>query len=164
VPLMSMFCWRQLVRVREQQRSSAMATVAEDRRALDNSAAAALQAEQGLQQERRAKTDFWSSTVHTSNGVSIAQLQHANSWSRVLNHQIAQAADQVALARQIELHRQQSLAASREKLQRRSAELEKAQQALQGQQRADARLQEQRVDAHADEHIVQSWQRKKQPS
>jgi Bacterial type III secretion protein (HrpB7) len=158
VSRMSAFNWRQLVQVREQQRNSAIATVADDRRALDNSIAAALQAEQGLQQERQGKTDFWASTVHTPGGVSVAQLQHAGAWNRVLNQQIAQAANQVAAARQAELHRQQVLAASRERLQRTSAGLEKANQALQRHRHAHARLQERRHDDHADDHAVQSWQ------
>jgi hypothetical protein len=158
VSRMSTSNWRQLVQVREQQRNSAIAAVAEDRRAVDDSTAAAFQAEQGLQQEQQVKTDFWASTVRTPGGVSAAQLQHAGAWNRVLNRQIAQAADQVATARQTELHRQQLLAASRERLQHTSAGLEKAQQALQRQRQAHARLQERRHDAHADDHAVQSWQ------
>ncbi len=155
--------WRQLVQVRDQQRNSAIATVADDRRALDASTAAALRAEQGLQQERQVKTDFWASTVHSPGGVSVAQLQHAGAWNRVLNQQIARAADQVTSARQAELHRQQVLVASRERLQRTSAGLEKANQALQRQRQAHAKLQERRHDDHADDHAVQSWQQRAKP-
>jgi hypothetical protein len=160
---MSTSNWRQLVQVREQQRNSAIATVADDRRALDASAAATTQAEQGLQQEQQIKRDFWASTVRAPGGVSVAQLQHAGAWNRVLNQQISLAADQVAAARQAELHRQQLLAVSRERLQRTSAGLEKANQALQRQRHAHARLQERRHDDHADDHAVQSWQQQGKP-
>jgi hypothetical protein len=122
-----------------------------------------LQAEHGLQQEQQLKADFWASTVRAPGGVSVAQLQHAGAWNRVLNQQIAQAADQVTTARQAELHRQQLLAASRERLQRTSAGLEKANQALHRQRHAHARLQERRHDDLADDHAVQSWQQKSKP-
>ncbi len=159
---MSTFNWRQLVRVRQQQRTSAIETVARDRRAVDDSAAVAAHAEQGLRREQQLKAEFWTSTVHGNGGVSVAQLRHAGAWNRVLNQQIAQAADRLALARQVELHRQQSLALSRQRLQQTSGELEKAEQVLQRQRHAHARMQECRHDAQADDQAVQSWGRVRQ--
>ena len=151
--------WKQMIRLRERQRTVAMEATARERQALDESLEQLRAAQAHLAQQVAARSALWDGAAAALNGqgCSVEHMQQTLVWSGALAAKVSQAGQEVQQTQSHAAQRNAQWEASRRALRAVAAKVEKAEQ-LQQRVRGDAaRVAEQRLDEALAERSSGAW-------
>jgi hypothetical protein len=153
--------WKQLIEVRERQKSAALELVAVERAALEASQASARHAHIQWREHLAQKAAHWQGIVDglTRGAVNASAMRDAAGGTQVLEARIAQASQGVVRAQELVALQEARLEASRGELRAAEGELMKARRMHERAQAEARRTRELQLENAAEDAALQRWMR-----
>jgi hypothetical protein len=151
--------WKRLIELREQQKTTVLELVAQDRKKLAASQADAQLAQAQWREHLATKAAHWEEIASALSGgaFNAGQMRDAAAGSRALDAQIQMASQGVARAEAVVAQRTEALEASRGELRAADGELVKARKMLERTQAEQRQARELQMEDAAEEAALQRW-------